>query len=492
MTNLLSILNDKIVIKSLVLESLSGSITHDGSLTVQESVSIAKDLSVNGHLYVDTLTVNKLNTESVASLNSGTWSFENELDLNGKGFSWELPEKNTQLIYRTGARLWTNANIDLADGSSYKIDNVDVLSAGALGASITKSNLREIGALRSLNVTGNAVLGEFAYFNDGRLGLGTDEPNASISIVENDVEITIGSPKYGQAAIGTRTLHDVAIVSNNVPRIVVTGAGEVQIGDPVGKSGVLRVFGELHVDSIITDTRIERSSPLEFKATRDTSIYGKGLVWSGTGNTRQLLMMAGPDRLFSSESIAIAADQCFMVNDAVVLTEHALGQGVVNSSLTSVGTLHSLSVQGTTKLSADIDASTANMTVNSVAVNSPSGNIVINKDGVSANKHLALSVNNVEAFYADANEIAIGSATNTRTPIKMNGLVQATAGIFTTHLNLDGKLFTTDNNYPDNGFSSKGSICWNDNPTPGSYIGWVCIAEGTPGAWAPFGAIVAQ
>ncbi|MCM3387355.1 hypothetical protein M3649_04300 [Ureibacillus chungkukjangi] len=36
-----------------------------------------------------------------------------------------------------------------------------------------------------------------------------------------------------------------------------------------------------------------------------------------------------------------------------------------------------------------------------------------------------------------------------------------------------------------------GEIVYNSNPTPGSYLGWVCTSAGTPGTWKGFGAIQA-
>jgi hypothetical protein len=36
-----------------------------------------------------------------------------------------------------------------------------------------------------------------------------------------------------------------------------------------------------------------------------------------------------------------------------------------------------------------------------------------------------------------------------------------------------------------------GDIIWNESPAAGGYIGWVCVADGTPGTWKAFGAIIA-
>jgi hypothetical protein len=42
---------------------------------------------------------------------------------------------------------------------------------------------------------------------------------------------------------------------------------------------------------------------------------------------------------------------------------------------------------------------------------------------------------------------------------------------------------------PTYGTWKKGDKIWNSNPTAGGYLGWVCVADGTPGTWKGFGLI---
>ena len=42
---------------------------------------------------------------------------------------------------------------------------------------------------------------------------------------------------------------------------------------------------------------------------------------------------------------------------------------------------------------------------------------------------------------------------------------------------------------PTSGSWSQGDIVFNSAPTTGGFIGWVCVATGTPGTWKTFGAI---
>jgi hypothetical protein len=58
--------------------------------------------------------------------------------------------------------------------------------------------------------------------------------------------------------------------------------------------GTLNVKGEifatkLHVDEVTADLRNERTAPLEFKA-ENGNVFNKGLLWSGAGPTKQLVI----------------------------------------------------------------------------------------------------------------------------------------------------------------------------------------------------------
>jgi len=59
-------------------------------------------------------------------------------------------------------------------------------------------------------------------------------------------------------------------------------------------------------------------------------------------------------------------------------------------------------------------------------------------------------------------------------------------------ISIGDKRFTNGNHAPTNGTWHNGDICWNKNPSPNSYIGWVCIVAGSPGIWTPFGLIADQ
>ena len=258
----LTIENGIVQVVNSVLENSTGAFSHSG------------DYAISGTLTADTIVVKNIITEDGAISDIGNWVVNTEEELNGQGFSWAWGTGSALLQYRTGNKLWSNASFDLQSDQSYKIDDVPVLTASGLGDSVVHSKLRSIGTLNSLKVSGDVTLGDFFFVNStfNKIGIGTDEPSAAITILDNNVEISIGSPDYDVAHIGTSSNHNVCIIADGRPRITATAAGEVIIGNASSRDGLLRVNGSIYVDNLIADTRVERTSPLEFKSTRDQTI----------------------------------------------------------------------------------------------------------------------------------------------------------------------------------------------------------------------------
>jgi hypothetical protein len=351
MSQIFTIQDDKVVIRKLSLETLEG------------------DLTIAGTLTVDSITV--LNDTENKQVDVGNWVVHDEQDIYGKGLSWTWSGGSIQLAYRPGGRLWSSSDIDLAPNHSFMIDNEAVLSKGELGGQITKSNLRELGTLKKLVVSGETALADFAYFNStfGRLGLNTDSPNGTLSVVNNNVEVIISSDRDNVAQVGTYTSHSLEIVTDNIARVTLKNNGEVVFGNETTKNADVKIYGTLTVDTVVSDNRVDRYSPLEFKSSRDQSIYGQGLMWTGTGDTRQFIMRAGPDRLWSTDSLDLAENQSYHVNGMPVLSAFALGNTVTQSNLSKLGTLENLNVEGEATFLSHINASRAVINATNILFN---------------------------------------------------------------------------------------------------------------------------
>lgn len=399
-------------------------------------------------------------------------------------------------------RLWADTNLDLSADRSYKIDNVPVLSTKELGLTVTKSNLRQVGTLNSLEVSGDATLAEFAYFNStyNRLGLGTSDPNGSIGIVDNNVEIVIGSPAVGQANIGTYSNSDLNIITDNISRIAVKAGGEIHIGDAIGKTGKVIIHGSLHVEEFTSDTRTERTSSLEFHSTRESGLYGVGLLWRGDDYIRQLVLRSNPERLFSTSSIDVDNGKGYFIDGKLALAIDALGDSVVKSNLVKVGPLQDLTVTGPASIQGNLDIKNGIITAKGLVFNNGLRQVSTNVDGIDASQSVGITIQGRGAFYADSREVVIGNYGDIARPVKVFGPLAVGVNQVDTSLGLevrgpvklDGKKFVQGSTIPSTGQFNQGDVCWNTDPQTSSYIGWVCTVSGTPGEWLPFGAINRQ
>ena len=488
MAQILNVTEDgTVVLDKVALKYTSGSVVHSGFLNVIGNAQIDSNLVVQGNITAKVISVDSIITPNGSLAAAGQWKYNSEAELVGKGFSWTYGGGSTELIYRSGHRLWTNANLDLAAGTTLSIDNIPVLTATELGGTITDSHLTSVGTLESLSVSGNVTVANFAYFDSisNRFGIGTEEPNLSLSIVDNNVELGLGSPAIGVGSIGTYSSHDLAITTDNLPRITIKASGQVNIGDPVHGGGSLNVYGTLFATTVQTDNRIDRSFPLQFTATADTSIYGLGLTWAGTGETRQLIMMAGPDRLWSTESIDVGPNKAYYVNGVLAVSDSGLGPTILHSNLVTVGTLSGLHVSGVTEL--------ASTSASSLAV----GPITITDKGISSTTGITADVNSQKIISADSAQIVIGDATLQSKPVKVFGPLSVNINnpdptlqfAVNGDVSIGGKRFTNGVAAPTSGSFQVGDICWNSTPTLNSYIGWICVTAGVPGQWAPFGMI---
>ena len=499
MAQLFNIQDDKVIINKLALSTLEGTVIHNGSQVINGDESISGNLVVKGKIVVDVIQANQIinnNITGAAGDGSNKFLGTDEQALNGQGIAWSTLNSESQLIYRSGNRLWTNMNVDLETGMSYKINNIDVLTSNALGSSITRSSLRQLAPLNNLTVNGNTVIGDFAFFDTdtNRVGFGTESPNGTFGLVDNNVEIVMGSPEAGIASFGTYTNHDLVLITDNIPRVTVKHNGDIHFGSSTNASMNMYVHGTFYADTIVSDSRTETNTSVEFKAAGDITVYGMGLIWTGTGSPKQIIMRSGPDRIWSTEHVEINTGKSLWINDKIVLSETSLGDSVTSSKLSSVGTLNSLEVSGYTTLN---DASAKVLSLDSLTFTEGSEVMTFDANAIDTNLDFDVTIAGQPALHIDSNNINVGNSSSTARQIRLFGNVSVNVNNPDPTLNLAvagnfgfaGRKFITGSEAPIHGSFALGDTCWNTSPNIGGYMGWVCISAGTPGQWAPFGLI---
>lgn len=497
MSQLFTILDDKIVINKALLRYVEGPTSLTGSLEILGGASVQDNLIVKGKIIADAIEVNQIINKGLGGGSGDTTNFraESEESLNGQGVTWNVGDTESTLVYRPGNRLYTNLHLDLERGRAYKIDNIEVLTGNTLGSSISRSSLRQLGPLNNLIVNGNVEIGQFVYIDSdtGRVGFGTESPNGSFSIVDNGAEFVIASPNTGTVNIGTYSNHDVAITTDNIARVTVKTGGDVHVGNVTSRGAKLIVHGTIQAENIVTETKIERTDSVKFLAT-DGTVFGIGLQWVGSGSPKQLILRPDPDRIWSSEHIELAAHRSLMINNNRVLDETTLGVTVTDSSLTSVGNLTSLTVNGSSTLhnvtAQSVHATEANFGEGSQLVK-------VNDRGITTSLSFNLTVGEQNIIYADSGSVTIGSSENTRRQIRTFGTLSvnvnnpdpelqfAVAG----NIGFGGRKFITGASAPEQGNYNAGDICWSNSPQLGGHVGWICCVAGSPGMWFKFGMI---
>lgn len=489
------------------IERVAGNLKVDGDVQAGRLVASGRselgNLLVTGKLEADTLQVKKiLSDQSVESYSKSITFFgASPKELDGKGVVWNEGDLSRQFVYKSEPRrIFSTESIDLLQSSAYHINGVPVIEETRLGNSIRDSKLRTVGILESLNVSGNAVLSDTVFVNGafGRLGVNTDQPNAALGIIDNNTEVVLGASEDGVGFVGTYSVNAFSIITDNTERITLKGS-TTEFGNAESKNAVVKIHGVLEVDSVVSDIRVERTHPIEFHATKDNSIFGKGMMWVGEGGNRQLFMMPNPDRLYSSESIDLAVNKNFSINRKTVLSATELGETVVYSQLKTLGELTELKVAGSVELpSLSIKEGRVEFS-NSIAINSGSGKLRLSTAGIETDEFKIVRNDSVEFEITDTH-LQLGNKDRTNKVINAYGKLAVNItnpdpdAAFSVEglVIMNGKKFANGSREPSAGTWSKGDIIWNTNPQETSYIGWVCVMSGSPGSWKPFGYIGAR
>ena len=482
MNQLLSIVDDGLAIKKLSVQTLDGpfqatdDVSVKGNIFVDRDIKAKRNIEVAGTLTVDTLKVKNLiaenDTNPIDPNLDFTYAGKGEKQIDGKGLIWLDGETGAkQFVYKEGNKLWSTMNIDLAKDRSFQINKLTVLTATELGRSVVKSNLRQVGELEGLKVSGQVEFDSWVFFNsyNNTIGVNTENPNATMGVVvDNGVEVIIGSTESKTAKIGTFTCNTLDIVTDNKTRMSLKDTGEIVFGSSKFKNAVVKVFGRLEVDELVTGTSNQEQPLIIFKSTEKKSVYQTGMLWQHESKTRQFVYAAEPDRIYTTEIIDLAGNKWYSIDNNMVLSRTTLGTSVTESNLEKVGILRTLEVAGQTKLLGPVHV--PNLTV----------------DQLSTQSSFSLRIDGDEEFKIVADgDIVIGVEENKNRNITLYGQTSISGS-----LNINNKRIITGSTAPALGYWNKGDICYNENPEMEGYVGWVCVQDGEPGRWCPFGLIM--
>jgi hypothetical protein len=281
----IQISDNGIKIKALSVDAIQGNITVEDTVTAKT-------------IKVDVLEVKELRT-SAQTERSGSATFKETeaTPLTGQGLLWTGRGSAKQLVFAANPdKFYSTENLALAKDKSLIIDNNVVITANELGSSVTKSNLRELGRLKGLIVDGNVVIDQYIHYNSttSRLGLGTEQPNAGLSVAEDGVEVLLGTRNQTRGMVGTYASTPFDIVTDSTPRISITGTGNILLGNTTDEPIQVSVHGKLAVKVTNPDPDVDLhvNGPVRFHG--HLHIYAETYPTIGSYKTGDIVWNTNP------------------------------------------------------------------------------------------------------------------------------------------------------------------------------------------------------
>ena len=352
-----------------------------GLSTFTGNVDANGDLDVDGRTELDITNISEtLNVVGIATF-ANNIDANGDLDVDGRT---ELDITNiSETLNVTGIATFAN-NIDA---------NGDLDVDGRTELDIT--NISE-----TLNVTGIATFASDIDINasidvDGHTEL--DDVNVSTALTANNLVVTGSTLLKHSNSLKLQTTGIGVSVSNGVGLTATIAGPSNLIIDPgvVGdNTGIVRIKGDLFVDGTqtqINSTTIELADFIVGVATTATSDLlsdGAG-IQIGPNNTFLYEFNGGTNpSLKSSENLNVASGKVYQIDQTEILSATTLGSSVVNSSLTNLGTLTSLTVSGAIDANGDLDVdgrteldiTNISQTLNVVGVSTFASNVDLNAD----------------------------------------------------------------------------------------------------------------
>lgn len=271
----LMVTDEKVSIDNLAVSNIQGDVAVSGTVQSQ-------------HVETDSLHAKKIHVEELTA----DIRFERTDSLEfvksagnqviGKGVVWKGEGATKQLILQPNDQLFSTEHFNLFRERTYQIDNIPVISFDSLGATVVKSKLREVGNLKSLTVLGDFNLNNHFYYNSTsqRISIGTEEPNADLSIAKDGVEFIV---EMGQSksTIGNVGYHDVSISTDGVSRLTVGANGNISLGNKNSAPSQVSVHGKLAVGVNNPDQNVDLHVNGSIKFNNKLQAHGTDVPSSG-------------------------------------------------------------------------------------------------------------------------------------------------------------------------------------------------------------------
>ena len=201
---------------------------------------IQLEVTDDGIITTNSITAENLLVEDNAFLKNVT--IDGDLLLTGNVLESPSLTNYIQQVSHTTSK----QNIDNVNSQHINIENraiIDgdkhVLGNNSLGPHIINSNLRKVGNLNELVVSGQALIGDTLVVNSGHVGINTEETPGVLSIWDQDSELSILKYAQKNMFVGSTRQNDITLGSNNQNQIVLKTDNIIELNGKIRWNGLL-------------------------------------------------------------------------------------------------------------------------------------------------------------------------------------------------------------------------------------------------------------
>lgn len=207
-------------LKLQVFKSIQNQSDNVELTVVDEYVVVENNLTVKKITTTNSLVVNDLVVKGSINTDNRSWD-ELSDTVSQKTFGklntqWrdELVQQVAEYISEQGVAF-----------DNIKVGDYSLVVDGKLSPSISDSNLRTVGTLHKLTVSGDTNLNDTVTVNKKRVGINTTEPDMALTLWDEEVAISVGKYKDQRGFVGTTRKQGLTIGVNKMPAIEIDDAG---------------------------------------------------------------------------------------------------------------------------------------------------------------------------------------------------------------------------------------------------------------------------
>lgn len=138
-------------------------------------------------------------------------------------------ELNDEFFADFGRLVFEQIQRDGIDLNRLTLNGQEIVKDKRLGPAIIASNLQELGVLKELQVSGETLLHNTLYTTARRVGINTLEPNAALSLWDDEIDINIGKRQQGVAFIGSSRDQLIVLGTNSKTNVILNTDGSVTV-----------------------------------------------------------------------------------------------------------------------------------------------------------------------------------------------------------------------------------------------------------------------